>query len=950
MRSLFDRCRTLLRHFKRPSFLALLLLMSALPNMAQAQAVGEGSLDALQWILFQAAGLAGALAGVLGKIVVAILEVMIPIMQYQGFTTASAVIGGWSIVRDTVNMFFVIVLIVIAFGTIFGNERFKWQQQVPRLMIFAIVINFSKTLCGLMIDFAQVVMLTFANALKDIAGGNFIQLLGLSEITQVSSNASAVKDATKAEGKGTDAFDYFAAGLAAVFMMFWVLTVVFIILAVLVYRIVMLWILIVMAPMAWFIGGVGDKIIHSSAYADWWKNFICYAAIGPVLVFFLWLTLAVAGSGSIAASDPGLNQVFASSGSESLLEATGDFLNKIFELQRLASFIIGMAMLMAGLDAAAKLCDGAKGLEKIKMSDLLKSAKTNHAANITAKGVKKGGELGWKAGKAAAPYAGYAALAAGGAVATGTAFGLRNTVGKTATGRKYGLDKATGPGIPLTASDRAKAFREMGKDADRMGVGNIPLVGTSIVGALNRRADAEQKASAEDIKKALPESYKDESFETKMAMVHQYANMNPSTMLPGTKKEAMARLAEAIKDPKIRAQMDADGTLKKMWASKKDGGQGFGALLKDKTMGTEVGKAFDDFEKGRPEIAGTLGQIRDKDGVLGMDIASIADPEVQKHVASIMSDKKDGSGKYLTMQQAIEQGLYGDDRKNAWKNKRSAIYANMKPKNLAAIPLSHFAGSVNQDVMNKQPALQKRLVNSSMGTWAKVNPEGAAAAMKGAGVDGGNIVDAAAFKGAMNDSSGRFLLKAVQSGTTVDASGGATKFARDISANTDLTQLEAITEQYATASPEDRQYLDMAIDQLRSGLTAVGGGTGAEATRAQQQVQYLNDAVAGQQRKELESIGKQINATIAESTQLNSEVTNLQPELDRYRQELVDRTAELARSGASLASDDTAKGIQEMIDKVNEKITWRNAKVAELNAKQTSLDSDIRARGLDKLP
>ena len=139
-------------------------------------------------------------------------------------------------------MFFVIILIGIAFGTIFGHSKFQWQQQVPKLLIFAILINFSKTICGLIIDFGQVIMLTFANAIRDIAAGNFIQLLGLGDILSISTKTAVLGDLTKDQSsQGPQAFDWLAAGVMAVFMMLIVTSTMLALLVILVYRIVMLW-------------------------------------------------------------------------------------------------------------------------------------------------------------------------------------------------------------------------------------------------------------------------------------------------------------------------------------------------------------------------------------------------------------------------------------------------------------------------------------------------------------------------------------------------------------------------------------------------------------------------------------------------------------------------------------------------------------------------------------
>ena len=326
-------------------------------------------------ILLYIANIALTIAVVLSKLVIVIIQVLIPVMLYNNFSNSPVVSAGWAIVRDTVNMFFVIVLIAIAFGTIFGNSRFKWQQQMTKLMIFAIVINFSKTLCGLMIDIGQVIMLTFANAIREIAAGNFVQMLGMGDIYSLSTSNQIFQDAaTNSEATGPKAFDWFASSFASVMMMFIVLTTMLMLLAILIYRVVMLWILIVISPIAWFIGGA-NGIIKSGAYEQWWKKFICLVSIGPVLTFFLWLTLVVAGSGTNI--DPG----FITSGDAS---TAGGLLTKIFELDRLISFIIAIAMLYAGFDAANGVCGGS-GLGFI--SDQMKGGPTGNGGARAAKAI-----------------------------------------------------------------------------------------------------------------------------------------------------------------------------------------------------------------------------------------------------------------------------------------------------------------------------------------------------------------------------------------------------------------------------------------------------------------------------------------------------------------------------------------------------------------------------------
>ncbi|NQV89967.1 hypothetical protein HQ487_01005, partial [Candidatus Uhrbacteria bacterium] len=358
---------------------------------------------AVDGILLFFAEFAFSIAGALMKFIVVLIDAMIPIMTFNRFVDNPVVKNGWAIMRDTVNMFFVIVLIIIAFGTIFGNSRFKWQQQVPRLLIFAIVINFSKTICGIMIDFGQVIMLTFANALKEVAAGNFIKTLGLDKIYSVSVNQSAIKDLGSASAANPNqSFDFFAAGVMSVVLIMWVLATLIILVAILLYRIIMLWVLVVMAPLAWFMGGVAGKdgVFSSNAYADWWNEFKCMVAVGPVLVFFLWLTLVVAGSGNIAA-EANFDVPAASN--------NASFASSLLELNHFLSFIIAMAMLMAGFKAATQMCSAVQG----KFIGQALGAGQSGALVKSAIGFSaKGGSLGLRAGAKGA-VAGYGLAGSG---------------------------------------------------------------------------------------------------------------------------------------------------------------------------------------------------------------------------------------------------------------------------------------------------------------------------------------------------------------------------------------------------------------------------------------------------------------------------------------------------------------------------------------------------------
>ena len=67
-------------------------------------------------------------------------------------TSATFVQTGWSIARDLVNMLFILLLLLIAFATILRYESYGIKQILPRLIVVALLINFSLLGAGIIID------------------------------------------------------------------------------------------------------------------------------------------------------------------------------------------------------------------------------------------------------------------------------------------------------------------------------------------------------------------------------------------------------------------------------------------------------------------------------------------------------------------------------------------------------------------------------------------------------------------------------------------------------------------------------------------------------------------------------------------------------------------------------------------------------------------------------
>ncbi len=628
------------------------VFVAARPVFAQTSEPGV-----LAWFFELIGNLAIAIAGFLSQMVVAIINAIIPVMLYNDFSNNPIVSAGWAIMRDTVNMFFVIILIIVAFGTIFGHSRFQWQQQIPKLMIFAIVINFSKTLCGLMIDFGQIIMLTFANALQEIAAGNFIQLLGLGDIYSV----STATDKMQNQG-GTSAFDWMAAGLGAAFIMLIVFVTMVLLLVILLYRIVMLWIMIVLAPLAWFVGGAGgaNGIVRSNAYAQWWERFKCLVAIGPVLTFFLWLTLAVAGAGNVARST-GFNV-----GSPTGIKNPSAILSTIFELDRFISFIIGIAMIYAGFEAAQQLCSSMSGSFLGKQL----SGKSPFKAPVVRGAAGAGAKVGaWGARQA------YRPIGAAGR-------GVRRSLGaaldqKQSTGGRWKYTK------PFTRKGRA--------DIARAAVGKAPKPLQKLIApVVQGYATGQEQKTRDDVAKAA-EKYKDRDKSVKVDQLERFAEGGAST-LTGGKNEAMGLMMEAMGDKEMMKQLRASGAGEKLW---EENGEDLKRVYASDSASMDK---IEKFEKENADITGATHLINDEQDVRDLSDQAVADGDVR---AAMRSKQMRYKGQVMNMEDAAEQGAFGARKQAivqeamAGGSGKGALYDRMSNRELSRVSTEALLSSAS---------------------------------------------------------------------------------------------------------------------------------------------------------------------------------------------------------------------------------------------------------------
>ena len=310
-----------------------------------AGAIGELITWTKDTVLNLIAGVLLILASFFMKLAIWMLAFIIELAGYNGFIDSSAVTVGWVMVRDIANMFFVVILLVIAFGTILGIEQYEWKKLLVKFMLAAILVNFSRVICGLIIDASQVIMLTFINGVAATAGGNLINMFNWNDIQSLSENSAGIEPGNVfMAAVGALAFSALGMAVIAVYLI------------ILLARLVVLWVLIVLSPFAFVL----SVVPQTQKYAQqWWQKFGGQVIIGPVLAFFLWLsfvtlTANTEGIHTHIAKESSVPQaaIIKAGSSAGQYDAQTAGVTKAMTWHNMANFAIAISMLIVGAKAA----------------------------------------------------------------------------------------------------------------------------------------------------------------------------------------------------------------------------------------------------------------------------------------------------------------------------------------------------------------------------------------------------------------------------------------------------------------------------------------------------------------------------------------------------------------------------------------------------------------------
>lgn len=244
--------------------------------------VGDLALGAAQKALGQTLYL---IFDLLGYTLSALANLTSIVLNLRVINDVPVVAESWEIMRDFANMFFIVGLIIMAYGTIFDRPNYDYRALLMRFVISAVLVNFSLVLCGLVVDASQVVSNTFLNSMGNI-GQQFGNHLNPAELLDpklgLNSNFSSFTSVANLT------FSAVVTLFFAVFLLITYISSLAVVVAVGLARVPVLWLLMVLSPLA-----VLARMLPSthSWYKKWEHYFIAWNLFLPFYLFFLFFAL-----------------------------------------------------------------------------------------------------------------------------------------------------------------------------------------------------------------------------------------------------------------------------------------------------------------------------------------------------------------------------------------------------------------------------------------------------------------------------------------------------------------------------------------------------------------------------------------------------------------------------------------------------------------------------------
>ncbi|MBX4192183.1 type IV secretion system protein [Candidatus Parcubacteria bacterium] len=241
-------------------------------------------------------------------------------ISLNGFSYALQFInGGWTVARDIANLFFILILVFIAFTVMLNAETAGTMRLLVGVIFIALIINFSFFITRVVIDMSNIFAIQFYNAIeadplsKSLA--NVTTATGVLGSLAASGSGLAKSDAKDLTASimnvlqvqnlfSTGSFQKYMQGKPSGFTTFITLTFIYVAAAILLWmltiafvvngvkflmRVVVLWLVIIASPLAF----IAATLPQTRSWFNQWRDVLVSYSLYPIVFMFIFLILTV---------------------------------------------------------------------------------------------------------------------------------------------------------------------------------------------------------------------------------------------------------------------------------------------------------------------------------------------------------------------------------------------------------------------------------------------------------------------------------------------------------------------------------------------------------------------------------------------------------------------------------------------------------------------------------
>lgn len=298
------------------------------PETGQYGAAGDGMPECLYWFGLSMSGcIANLIYGLVFKPTSALFELAGKFFDFSFFYSVNDtsyrnpfVEEGWGIVRDFVNLFFIFVLLWIAFSTILNLHGFKTKEMIMNVVIIGLLMNFSLFATRVIVDTSNILARVFYSNVsvneKDKTGPNkdIVNKLGDNGEKQISAaivdkfdpqsliiKANETKLVMNNGSITSEGVDSHTGVTNGTFILITLLSSAVNVIGMIVFltsgiifiaRVVGLWIAMILVPLAFFSYMVpAMQDVDTIGWKKWWPNTLKLAFLAPIFMFFMYLII-----------------------------------------------------------------------------------------------------------------------------------------------------------------------------------------------------------------------------------------------------------------------------------------------------------------------------------------------------------------------------------------------------------------------------------------------------------------------------------------------------------------------------------------------------------------------------------------------------------------------------------------------------------------------------------